>query len=523
MTTDQLFACDPEQIKGVLFEQIGRAVDWLFVAADSRATTRQLEVGTWSAVLVVGATLLGAMLAVRCRRSMLDDLNQRGLSPRDVVMRHEADYHASLTTTLGGVRFPLFAYRDRCWVKGQTVTRTPARREVLPLLERCQSSELLVEWEAKLGSEMPFRQAQQALTFFTHGAVKLEDTTIARHTVAAGMVIDAMWQYRRVQHIREALRDRATRDKDSGRPIVYASTDAHALRRYVGETWETSWKMANGVRLWCEDKDSGHVIHLGGEYTWGDCVEVEALFLGLQRSGVLPASGDYGDGVHAQIVIVTDGSSWIKDRIVPLFPGAIAILDAWHLMERLAKEAHALFGQGTKDAREWYDEAVTAIFGLRPERTKTKKGEKRRGRPKRQPGAPRPTRPTAPPGHDSAEALATLVFDTWPSREDQARVDGYDTFLDFFTENMDRMAYANLRERGFRIGSGAMESLHRIASQARLKLPGARWLEQSSKSLFGLRMLGLVDRWAEFWDQLDLPARLAASLAAMNDAAAAAA
>ena len=63
-----------------------------------------------------------------------------------------------------------------------------------------------------------------------------------------------------------------------------------------------------------------------------------------------------------------------------------------------------------------------------------------------------------------------------------------------------------------------MEALHRVASQARLKLPGARWLEQSSRAIFSLRMMGLVDRWSEFWAQPDLPARLAQSLAPVGTA-----
>lgn len=39
------------------------------------------------------------------------------------------------------------------------------------------------------------------------------------------------------------------------------STDAHALRRYVDETWSASWKMVNGIRLWCIDRRSGKVMH----------------------------------------------------------------------------------------------------------------------------------------------------------------------------------------------------------------------------------------------------------------------
>jgi len=42
---------------------------------------------------------------------------------------------------------------------------------------------------------------------------------------------------------------------------------------------------------------------------------------------------------------------------------------------------------------------------------------------------------------------------------------------------------------------------------------GTRWLESTSRSIFGLRMMGLVYRWDEFWEQPDLGRRLATALA----------
>ncbi len=116
-----------------------------------------------------------------------------------------------------------------------------------------------------------------------------------------------------------------------------------------------------------------------------------------------------------------------------------------------------------------------------------------------------------PPGHDSAQALIDLVAVIRPG-DDHAHAAGFETFETFLDDNSGRIGYAGLRLRGFQIGSGAMEALHPVASQARLKLPGARWLESTSRSIFALRMMGLVDRWDEFWEQPDLALRLAAVL-----------
>ncbi|MEZ4473281.1 MAG: hypothetical protein R3F60_21340 [bacterium] len=47
--------------------------------------------------------------------------------------------------------------------------------------------------------------------------------------------------------------------------------------------------------------------------------------------------------------------------------------------------------------------------------------------------------------------------------------------------------YDACRQRGFQLGSGAMESLHRTAAQARLKLAGARWTTRASLASVNLK------------------------------------
>jgi len=521
MTTAADVTCDPDHVKSLVGVQVERALEWLFAVAESGGSARRLEKDVWRAVLVIGATLLGAVLAVRCRRSLLDDLSRRGLGIDDATLRMGADYWAGLTTTFGQVSFPLFAYRARS-ADGRTTMHAPARKEVLPLLAHSRSSELLMEWESKLGSLMPFRHAQRALTFFTHGAVTVEDTTLSRHMVAAGTLADSSWQYRKRDEIRELLARNATKDQKTGRPLVYASTDAHALRGYSDETWNATWKMVNGIRLWCVCRRTGRILHLGGEYTWGDCEEVEKLFERLQERGLLPADGDYGEGVQAQIVLLTDGAPWIRERIAPMFPGALVVLDAFHTMERAAKEAAAIHGKGTEEAKAWYQEVLGAMFGEKPADKPLKKPKKRRGHTKKRPSSTAEAPEAATQGppltevHDSATALADLVLlETWLD-VDHPHADAFETFANFIETNAHRMNYAELRARGIQIGSGAMEALHPVASQARLKRPGARWLPRTSQAILNLRMMDLAGRWDEFWDHPDLPARLAPELANTN-------
>lgn len=84
---------------------------------------------------------------------------------------------------------------------------------------------------------------------------------------------------------------------------------------------------------------------------------------------------------------------------------------------------------------------------------------------------------------------------------------------DDLTSNAHRIDEAEYRRRGICIGSGPMESIHRIGSQLRLKLPGARWTERSSEAIFNLRMMDIVGNTQRFWEQPDIDHQLGRAFA----------
>jgi len=296
--------------------------------------------------------------------------------------------------------------------------------------------------------------------------------------------------------------------------VLYISSDAHLIRRYVDETWQAAWKNVNGIRLWCIDKDTGAIIHLGGEYTTGDCHVVQEGFRWLTDIGVLPAGGDYGGGVTAQYVVVTDGAPWLVDRVAGELDGALVVLDAWHAMEYLADHAAALYDKGKRAAKRLYKRMVEALFGRKPSRRrkqKTRRGHRKRRRPV--PRRRKPARPSQPAG---PSVLLDLLRDLEPP---PGRADVHAGFIKKITKNAGRMDYPALRERGLNIGSGAMESLHRTGSQQRLKLPGAKWLARTMQAMLDVRMLDMVGRWDEFWRRPQLVEDLCRSFAAQPAAA----
>jgi hypothetical protein len=507
----------PAVIKKILLEKAQQIIDPLVDALSEASTARSIELDVWSALMPLGNAVLTALMARRCEVSMLADLKTRQIQRSEVEVLASANHHASLTTTLGRIRFPLYAYRRRVPdAQHDKVVRTASKVDFLPLLPRCRSSELCLEWETRLGADHPYRIAQQELSFFTHGAVTLEDNTIAAHLVRASAALDRSWLYRTPAAIADILRERAVRDLSNGNPVVYVSSDAHALRRFVDETCTPAWKMANGIRLWCIDRETGEAIHLGGEFTWGDCVHVASIFSSLIALGILPADGRYAPDVTAQLVWLSDGMPWFSERLLPLFDRAITVvLDVYHLLERAAEYAKAAYSKAT-DAQRWYQTFAALVTNRDPSAPQKKVPKNRKGKRasrERQPFAARiadmAKRAIATSGGaPTADAICALLPISLKGSKAKAALE---IFYDYLAANAHRIDYLAYRARGLQIGSGAMESMHRTGSQVRLKRPGAKWLAENAQAIFDWRMLKLVDRWSEFWRQPGLAARMAAN------------
>ena len=504
MTTTGLFLTrEPDVVKSALIEKFSLHLTCILAAACTDKSARELEKLVWAVLLDVGRMLLAAVLECRACRATEVDLAQRGLRPHHVTQRVDGHYCCQMTTTLGTICFALAAYRER--TGHGTKTRVPARK-LFPSYPKCRSSELCLEWESHLGSMHPFRTAERELNVFTHGAVKLEDTTIASHTVAVGLKVSRKWLYRDPNKIRELLSDRAMRDPKTGRPVVYVSCDAHSLRRFVDDTWNAQWKMANGLRIWCVDSRTGDIIHLGGEFTWGNCEQVESIVRCLIESGHLPVGGDYGEGVVAQVVWVTDGMPWIEQYLLKLFPTAVPILDAFHVIERLARFAATVYGRGKPEAQRWYQQAYEAAFGaskLPKTKPKTRSGHrKKKGSTTTKFACNRVKQMSRPRNATTrAEPLLSLLEGMALSAEHES---ARDAIIRYIKNNAYRMDYATYIQHGYQIGSGSMESLHPVASQHRLKRSGPGWRPEAAQAIFNLRMLNLVDRWHEFWCHSDL-------------------
>lgn len=483
-------------------------VDELLDAEPS--TEFEAEKQVWSCVLQLGRLLLTTVLAQMCLRATTHELGCRELSLADVRLRLDANYHASLTTTLGKVFVPLFAYRFRNAAGGWT-TRCPGRA-LFPLFPRCHSSRMLLRWETTLGSRLPFREVQRMLELLTHGAVSMHDTTIAAHCAQVATAVRREHMYCSPEKIRQILRERAICDAETGRPIVHFSTDGHAERLLDGETWERQWRSLNGIRIWCIDKETKRSVHLGGEFIVGDCHAVSQAFDVLNELGILPFDGDYGDSLQAQLVFVADGAEWFDTHVRSKFTDIVAILDAYHVLEKAGKLFAELWGTGSKRAKGAYAKLCEWVAGRRP--GKTRKPKPRKGKKKARTRCYDKKRK-----FPDVDCIATQALGLDPDHgggliaalveilgtETDERINAV---LSYLTKRAERIAYASFWHRGFHVSSAPMESFNRIAQQ-RIKLPGAAWTPEMAQAILKLRMMVVSGNDERFWNDEKVMQRLA--------------
>lgn len=162
----------------------------------------------------------------------------------------------------------------------------------------------------------------------------------------------------------------------------------------------------------------------------------------------------------AEMVLVNDGAAWIWRRVpeaVPLGTPRVEILDFFHAAERLGEVASAVLGPGTEAAQQ---------AGARLRR------QLQRGR--------------------LQEVLATLEG-WWESSAGEAR-EAVRTGLGYVREHKHRMDYQRLREAGYHIGSGTVESwckqvLHRVDGA------GMRWSLPGLEAILYLRCKTLTEAW----------------------------
>ena len=160
----------------------------------------------------------------------------------------------------------------------------------------------------------------------------------------------------------------------------------------------------------------------------------------------------------AEVIVLADGARWIWSMVEDLLPHAIQVLDFSHVKQYLWEAGKLIYGESSAFVAPWVKEQESLLL------------------------ADKVTQVLTRPQHflDLAPALAAIIH--------------------YFKQNAVRMRYGTYRQRGYFIGSGAIESAGKQLSAARIKGPGMRWNVATLNPLLTLRCVFLEQSWQTYWE-----------------------
>lgn len=186
-----------------------------------------------------------------------------------------------------------------------------------------------------------------------------------------------------------------------------------------------------------------YVAHLGGPQPFG-----QKLFAEARRRNWLHVG---------QTQVLGDGAPWIWNLVTEYFAGSQQTVDWYHAKQHLFAAGYALYAEGTPAAQRWINTHSELLYQ----------------------------------GH------ADQIAQTLQAAAEQQP--GADAEAGYFATNHRRMNYMELREQGWVIGSGMIESGAK-QFKARFAGPGMRWSREGTERLLPIRAAILGKQFDRLWN-----------------------
>jgi hypothetical protein len=191
---------------------------------------------------------------------------------------------------------------------------------------------------------------------------------------------------------------------------------------------------------------NSYTCHLGGPEIFGKKLWTEAQRRRFRQS--------------AETEVVADGATWIWNLVGDYFYDSHQVVDWYHGTEHLARAANLLFGEGSPAAKRWLKSQETVLYQGGAEEIVLELREQAHQRPQ-----------------VKEEVLG------------EAR---------YFENHKRRMNYMAMREEGWLIGSGMVESGGK-QYKARFCGAGMRWSRNGAENLLPVRTAILSRRFSKRW------------------------
>lgn len=153
-------------------------------------------------------------------------------------------------------------------------------------------------------------------------------------------------------------------------------------------------------------------------------------------------------------IFIADGAPWIWNWVQDMYPNSTQILDFYHAKEHLCRFA-AIYLKDLKTRNAWIKSMEKLLL------------------------------------NDQAQQVIDSLKIILSQINNQSTKDVVINLIGYYQKNQKRMLYKTFKDKGYLIGSGAMESAIRNVVQQRLKRSGQRWTIKGGQQVINLRSLFL--------------------------------
>ena len=302
-------------------------------------------------------------------------------------------------------------------------------------------------------NQLSYERAEEAI--YEIMKIKINDDTIRAVTDYVGKIVFEQDCKKAEQSV--AMLNKGKLDFPKNRDgVLYIQTDGAALNTRKKDEKGSTWRenklgevfSSENIRYWTDHKGKRQHQILEKEYISyiGSVSEFKQhLFALALRNG-------YGN--YKETVILSDGATWIRNMAEELFPDAQQILDYYHLCENVNTFAKHMFKMDEQKYRPWAKDICNKLRKSRFRQVL-----------------------------DELKAIGD-VSDNCPIN-----------LFGYISNNINNIDYAAYEQKGYFIGSGAIESGNKIILQDRLKRAGMRWNVTTAQALLTLKTKAESKLW----------------------------
>jgi hypothetical protein len=293
----------------------------------------------------------------------------------------------------------------------------------------------------RLASWMPYASAQELLQDLL--GMQVSKATARRATLATGEAALTVWE-EEVERLKQEM------------PQVPAGADKQAMSgdgafvHLIGGEWVEVKTLAIGEvtrnkRGEVCTQHLSYVSRLCDAASFEEAALVETHRRGLERA--------------AEVCAVQDGAEWLQGLVDYHRADAVRILDFAHAASAVSDIGEAVRAAGGRLPTTWLEGVLHRLKHQGPARVLTH--------------------------------LARVVA-RYPSEASQEK-------LSYLQKRETHMQYPTYQQAGWPIGSGNVESAHKVVVEARLKGAGMRWGRQNVNPMLVLRNAVCNRQWHETW------------------------